>query len=68
VGDSILGTKAHLAAGAITSNLKLDSSLISIKIGDRVLNTNMTKLGAIIGSRAQIGCNAVLNPGSIVCS
>ncbi len=68
MGDSILGTKTHLAAGAITSNLKLDSSQISIKIGDRVLNTKMNKLGAIIGSKAQIGCNTVLNPGSIICS
>lgn len=67
VGDSILGTKAHLAAGAITSNFRLDGKPISVLVNDKKpISTEMTKFGAIVGDRAQIGCNVVMNPGSLI--
>lgn len=66
VGDSVLGYKAHLGAGAITSNVKSDHSLISVKYGDQAIETNRRKLGAILGDYVEVGCNAVLNPGTIV--
>ncbi len=66
VGDSILGYKAHLGAGAITSNVKGDRSLVVIKSGEERIETGLKKFGAILGDRAEIGCGAVLNPGSIV--
>ena len=66
VGDSILGYRAHLGAGAVTSNVKGDRSEIGIRFGDTVLPTGMRKLGAILGDSTEIGCNAVLNPGTVV--
>ncbi len=66
VGDSILGAKAHLAAGVIVSNLKLNGDVISLRVGDEILNTGLRKFGALIGDGAEVGCNAVLNPGSII--
>lgn len=66
VGDSILGAKAHLAAGVIVSNLKLNGDVITLRVGDEILNTGLRKFGALIGDGAEVGCNAVLNPGSIV--
>jgi NDP-sugar pyrophosphorylase family protein len=66
VGDSILGAKAHLGAGVKISNLKVTPGLISIEIGGKWVSTGLRKFGALIGDRAQIGCNAVLNPGSIL--
>jgi len=66
VGDSILGAKAHLAAGVIVSNLKLDGSEIILRVGNEVLNTGLRKFGALIGDGVEIGCNAVINPGSIL--
>ena len=66
VGDSVLGYKAHLGAGAITSNVKSDHSLTCFKIGNEQLETGMRKFGAIIGDCAEIGCNSVLNPASII--
>lgn len=66
VGDSIVARKAHMAAGAITSNLKLDSTLISVQLGNVKLPTNLIKFGAFLGEQCQIGCNSVLNPGSII--
>ena len=65
VGDSILGAHAHIGAGVILSNLKADKSPVTIK-GTTSLSTNMRKLGAILGDGAEIGCNAVLNPGSVI--
>ena len=67
VGDSILGYQAHLGAGAILSNVKLDHAEISVETptGER-LPTALRKFGAILGDHAEIGCNAVLNPGSII--
>ena len=66
VGDSILGYKSHLGAGAITSNVKSDRSLVTIKYGDTKIDTGLKKFGAIIGDYVEIGCNAVLNPGTII--
>jgi NDP-sugar pyrophosphorylase family protein len=67
VGDSLLGTKSHISAGAVISNLKLDSKNICLKgINNEKIETKLKKFGAIIGDEAQIGCNAVINPGSLI--
>lgn len=66
VGDSILGHKAHLGSGAIISNLKLIGENIWIEMDGRCIDTGLRKFGALIGDAAEIGCNAVLNPGSII--
>ncbi|MDR1303046.1 MAG: UDP-N-acetylglucosamine diphosphorylase [Puniceicoccales bacterium] len=66
VGDSILGSHVHLAAGAILSNLRFDKREIAVKVGEEKIPTGLKKLGAILGERVQIGCNAVLLPGSLV--
>ena len=66
VGDSILGYRAHLGAGAILSNVKLDHAEITVLATDGMIATGLTKFGAIIGDRSEIGCNAVLNPGSVI--
>lgn len=66
VGDSILGFKAHLGAGAITSNVKGDRTFVAIKNGDEIIQTGSRKLGAILGDYAEVGCNAVINPGCII--
>ncbi len=66
VGDSILGARVHLAAGVIVSNLKLNGDFIALRVGDAVLNTSLRKFGALIGDDVEVGCNAVLNPGSIL--
>lgn len=66
VGDSILGYKAHLGAGAVISNLKSDKSPVVIKGEDFALSTGRKKLGAIVGDGAEIGCGAVLCPGTVI--
>lgn len=66
VGDSILGYKAHMGAGSVTSNFKADHNNILVKDKDEVIETGLRKLGAMIGDYSEIGCNAVLNPGTIV--
>ncbi len=66
VGDSILGYRAHLGAGAILSNVRLDHVPVRIAAPDGVIDTGLKKFGAIIGDRAEIGCNSVLSPGSII--
>lgn len=66
VGDSILGYKAHLGAGSITSNLKSDKSLVTIPAGEERLATGLKKFGAIVGDNVEVGCNSVLNPGTVV--
>ena len=66
VGDSILGFNAHLGAGAITSNVKSDKSFITIKSEAEALQTNLKKVGAFVGDFAEIGCNSVLNPGTVI--
>ncbi|MBQ3256055.1 MAG: UDP-N-acetylglucosamine pyrophosphorylase [Oscillospiraceae bacterium] len=65
VGDSVLGYKAHMGAGSITSNVKMDRTLVRV-FGDDVLETNRKKFGAILGDHAEVGCNSVLNPGTVV--
>ena len=66
VGDSILGHKAHMGAGSITSNVKSDKSLVKISCDGEKIDTGLRKLGAILGDCVEIGCNAVLNPGAII--
>jgi len=66
VGDSILGHKAHLGAGVILSNVKLDHSEIAVAGPGGLIATGLRKFGAIVGDRAEIGCNSVLSPGSII--
>jgi len=66
VGDSILGYKAHLGAGAVTSNVKGDRTFVAIKNGNEIIQTSTRKLGAILGDYAEVGCNAVINPGCII--
>ena len=66
VGDSILGYKAHMGAGAVTSNLKSDKSLVSIKLDGETLPTGRKKLGALVGDEVEVGCNSVLCPGTLL--
>ena len=66
VGDSILGIKAHLGAGAITSNVKADRKNVVVKYGDRRYETGLRKFGAMLGDHVEVGCNSVLNPGTVV--
>ncbi len=66
VGDSILGYKAHMGAGAVTSNVKQDKTPVIIRTEIMKIETGLKKFGAIIGDNAEIGCNAVLNPGSVI--
>lgn len=66
VGDSILGYKAHMGAGAITSNVKNDKSNVVVNFSLGKMDTKLRKFGAVIGDYSQIGCNTVLNPGTIV--
>jgi NDP-sugar pyrophosphorylase family protein len=66
VGDSILGHKAHLAAGVILSNVRLDRLEVTVKTDTDILPTGLRKFGAIIGDYAEIGCNSVISPGSII--
>jgi len=66
VGDSILGFKAHMGAGSITSNVKGDRKLVVIKNGDELIPTGRKKVGAILGDNVEIGCGSVLNPGTVV--
>ncbi len=66
VGDSILGYGAHLGAGAKISNLKSDKTTVSITFNGEKLKTDLKKLGAILGDNVEIGCNAVLNPGTVI--
>ena len=65
VGDSILGYKAHMGAGSITSNVKMDRTPIKVH-AEELLNTNRKKFGAILGDNVEVGCNSVLNPGTVV--
>lgn len=67
VGDSILGWCAHLGAGAVTSNVKSDKTLVKLRCADgSVIETGLKKFGAMVGDCCEIGCNAVLNPGSVL--
>ncbi len=66
VGDSILGYRAHMGAGSITSNVKSDKTLVCIKAGQEEIPTGMKKVGAMLGDRVEVGCNSVLNPGTVI--
>ena len=66
VGDSVLGTGSHLGAGAITSNVKSDKSLVKLKSGDEVIETGLKKFGAMVGDNVEVGCGSVLNPGTVI--
>lgn len=66
VGDSILGYKSHLGAGAVTSNVKSDRSLVKVKSADGAIETGLKKFGAMVGDNVEVGCNSVLNPGTVI--
>lgn len=66
VGDAVLGHKAHLGAGVILSNVRLDRGEVSVRDGERSIATGLRKFSAIIGDHAEIGCNSVINPGSMI--
>ena len=66
VGDSILGFKSHMGAGSITSNVKSDKTLVVVKNGEEQIETGRKKFGAILGDHVEVGCNSVLNPGTIL--
>lgn len=66
VGDSILGYYSHTGAGAITSNVKSDKKLIVIHNGDEQIETGLKKIGAMLGDYVEVGCNSVLNPGTVI--
>ena len=66
VGDSILGYKAHMGAGSITSNVKSDKTLVVVKSADEQMETGLKKFGAMLGDEVEVGCNSVLNPGSVI--
>lgn len=66
VGDSILGFKAHMGAGSITSNVKSDKTLVVVRAGEEELATGLKKFGAMLGDNVEVGCNSVLNPGTVI--
>ena len=66
MGDSIIGYRGHLGAGVILSNVKLDRGEITIPHGTTLVPTGLKKFGAVIGDHAEIGCNSVINPGSLI--
>ena len=66
VGDSILGHKSHMGAGSITSNVKSDKTLVTVKSGAERIETGRKKFGAILGDHVEVGCNSVLNPGTVL--
>ena len=66
VGDSILGYKAHMGAGSITSNVKSDKTLVVIKDVEERIETGLKKVGAMLGDNVEVGCNSVLNPGTVI--
>ena len=66
VGDSILGFQSHMGAGSITSNVKSDKTLVTITTSQEKIETNLKKMGAILGDHVEVGCNSVLNPGTII--
>lgn len=68
VGDSVLGFYSHMGAGSITSNVKADKTLVHVKGRDFDIDTGLKKFGAMLGDYVEIGCNSVLNPGSVICS
>lgn len=67
VGDSILGYKAHMGAGSITSNVKSDKKLVVVHNEGESIETGLKKFGAMLGDNVEVGCNSVLNPGTVIC-
>lgn len=66
VGDSVLGYKSHMGAGSITSNVKSDKTLVTVNVKGERVETKLKKFGAMLGDNVEVGCNSVLNPGSVV--
>lgn len=66
VGDSVLGYKSHMGAGSITSNVKSDKTLVVVKNGNEHIETGLKKFGAMLGDNVEVGCNSVLNPGTVI--
>ena len=66
VGDSILGYKSHMGAGSVTSNVKSDKTLVAVRSADETVETGLKKMGAMLGDYVEVGCNSVLNPGTVV--
>lgn len=66
VGDSILGYKSHMGAGSVTSNVKSDKTLVVVKDGQEQMPTGLKKFGAMLGDYVEVGCNSVLNPGTVI--
>lgn len=66
VGDAVLGYRAHMGAGSITSNVKSDQTLVTIRVGEERLETGRKKVGAMLGDRVEVGCGSVLNPGTVI--
>lgn len=66
VGDSVLGFKSHMGAGSITSNVKSDKTLVVVKDGQEEIATGLKKFGAMLGDEVEVGCNSVLNPGTVI--
>ena len=66
VGDSILGHRAHMGAGSVTSNVKSDKTLVTVKNGGETIETGLKKFGAMVGDFVEVGCNSVLNPGTVI--
>lgn len=66
VGDSILGYKSHMGAGSVTSNVKSDKTLVTVKDGEASMETGLKKFGAMLGDFVEVGCNSVLNPGTVI--
>lgn len=66
VGDSVLGYKSHMGAGSITSNVKSDKTLVTVKNGAQAVETGLKKFGAMLGDYVEVGCNSVLNPGTVI--
>jgi len=66
VGDSVLGYKSHFGAGAVTSNVKSDRTLVKVKCDDLTIETGRKKFGAMVGDHVEVGCNTVLNPGTVI--
>ncbi len=66
VGDSILGYKSHMGAGSVTSNVKSDKTLVVVKDGQECMETGVKKFGAMLGDFVEVGCNSVLNPGTVI--
>lgn len=66
VGDSILGFKSHMGAGSITSNVKSDKTLVTVNVDGSKIETNLKKFGAMLGDNVEVGCNSVLNPGTVI--